>query len=423
MLSTIPRLRWWIGGLLFLSTVINYIDRQTLNVLAPILQKEFSWTNADFATILISFRLAYTLMQAVGGRLIDLLGTRRGLALSVVFYSTVAMLTSLAQGIGGFRTFRFLLGVGEGPNWPGAAKATAEWFPPKERGWAVALYDSGSAVGGAIAPFLVLFAYQFFGSWRPVFVVTGTLGFVWLIAWLWLYHSPEQHPRITEQERAYLRASVEPPAAKQISWWRLLRFRQTWGIVVGRSLLDPYWFLVADWFAIYLVSKGFDVQSSILGFWLPFLAADLGNFCGGGVSSWLIGRGWAVGRARRAVLLVFGPAMLALIPAAFSGNYALIVTLFGFASFAYAACATIFLAFPGDVFKSNAVASVSGLSGAGAGLATLASTYAIGQITDRFSFQPVIIAASIIPCLATVVLVALVRAPRQKDEGGVLNNF
>lgn len=423
MLSTIPHLRWWIGGLLFLSTVINYIDRQTLNVLAPILQKEFSWTNADFATILISFRLAYTLMQAVGGRLIDLLGTRRGLALSVVFYSTIAMLTSLAQGIGGFRAFRFLLGVGEGPNWPGAAKATAEWFPAKERGWAVALYDSGSAVGGAIAPFLVLFAYEFFGSWRPVFVVTGTLGFIWLIAWLWLYHSPDQHPRITEEERAYIRASVEPPAAEQVSWWRLLRYRQTWGIVVGRSLLDPYWFLVADWFAIYLVSKGFDVQSSILGFWLPFLAADLGNFCGGGVSSWLIGRGWAVGRARRAVLLVFGPAMLALIPAAFSGNYALIVTLFGFASFAYAACATIFLAFPGDVFKSNAVASVSGLSGAGAGLATLASTYAIGQITDRFSFQPVIIAASIIPCLATAVLVALVRAPRRKDEGGVLNNF
>ncbi|MBL8295665.1 MAG: MFS transporter, partial [Bryobacterales bacterium] len=149
MLSTIPRLRWWIGGLLFASTVINYIDRQTLNVLAPILKEEFSWTNADFATILISFRLAYTVMQAVGGRLIDLLGTRRGLALSVAFYSIMAMLTSLSQGIGGFRMFRFLLGVGEGPNWPGAAKATAEWFPAKERGWAVALYDSGSAVGGA----------------------------------------------------------------------------------------------------------------------------------------------------------------------------------------------------------------------------------------------------------------------------------
>ena len=423
MLSTIPRLRWWIGGLLFASTVINYIDRQTLNVLAPILKEEFSWTNADFASILISFRLAYTVMQAVGGRLIDLLGTRRGLAISVAFYSVMAMLTSLSQGIGGFRMFRFFLGVGEGPNWPGAAKATAEWFPAKERGWAVALYDSGSAVGGAIAPFLVLFAYQYFGSWRPVFVVTGTLGFLWLIAWLLLYHVPERHPRIGAKELAYIRESVEPPATKQVSWRHLLRYRQTWGIVIGRSLLDPYWFLVADWFAIYLVSKGFDVQSSILGFWLPFLAADLGNFCGGGVSSWLIARGWPVGRARRAVLLIFGPAMLGLIPAAFTSNYVLIVTMFGFASFAYAACATIFLAFPGDVFKSNAVASVSGLSGAGAGLATLASTYAIGQITDRFSFQPIIIAASIIPCLATAVLVALVRAPRQKEEGGVLNNF
>jgi sugar phosphate permease len=361
MPATIPRLRWWIGGLLFASTVINYIDRQTLNVLAPILKDEFSWSNADFATILIAFRVAYTFMQAAGGRLIDLLGTRRGLALSVTFYSAVAMLTSTAQSIGGFRLFRFLLGMGEGPNWPAAAKATAEWFPARERGWAVALYDSGSAVGGAIAPFLVLWAYQYFGSWRPVFVVTGMLGVLWLVAWLLLYYLPEQHARLSPAELAYIRQSVEPPPAHQVSWWRLLRYRQTWGIVLGR--------------------------------------------------------------ARRFVLLIFGPAMLLLIPAAFTSNYFLIISLFGFASFAYAACATIFLAFPGDVFRSNAVASVSGLSGAGAGLGVLASTYLIGQVTDRFSFQPVILAASMIPCLATWVLVKLVRAPARREPDGVLNDF
>lgn len=423
MHATIPRLRWWIGGLLFASTVINYIDRQTLNVLAPILKDEFSWSNADFATILIAFRVAYTFMQAAGGRLIDLLGTRRGLALSVTFYSAVAMLTSTAQGIGAFRLFRFLLGMGEGPNWPAAAKATAEWFPARERGWAVALYDSGSAVGGAVAPFLVLWAYHYFGSWRAVFVATGMLGALWLVAWLLLYHLPEQHARLSSAELAYIRQSVEPPPAGQVSWWRLLRYRQTWGIVLGRALLDPYWFLVADWFAIYLVSKGFNIETSIMGFWLPFLAADLGNFCGGGLSSWLIARGWPVGRARRFVLLIFGPSMLALIPAAFTSNYSLIIALFGFASFAYAACATIFLAFPGDVFRSNAVASVSGLSGAGAGLGVLASTYLIGQVTDRFSFQPVIVAASMIPCLATWVLVKLVRAPARREPDEVLNHF
>src|SRR5689334_13912676 len=168
----IRHLRWWIGGLLFASTVINYIDRQTLSVLGPYLKDEYHWTNSDFATILIAFRVAYTIMQSVSGRMLDWLGTRRGLALSVAFYSVIASLTALAQGLTGFRVFRFLLGCGEAANWPGATKAVSEWFPDKERAWAVALFDSGSSVGGAIAPFLVIYLYKFFGSWRPAFLLT-----------------------------------------------------------------------------------------------------------------------------------------------------------------------------------------------------------------------------------------------------------
>ena len=156
----IRRLRWWIAGLLFASTIINYIDRQTLSVLAPILLVQYHWTNTDFATILIAFRVAYTLMQGGGGRLIDRLGARRGLSLTVTFYSCVASLTALAQGLVSFRIFRFLLGAGEGPNWPGATKVASEWFPDKERAWAVAMFDSGSSIGGAIAPFLALYAYK-----------------------------------------------------------------------------------------------------------------------------------------------------------------------------------------------------------------------------------------------------------------------
>src|SRR5262245_1841420 len=186
-------LRWWIAGLLFASTVINYIDRQTLSVLAPFLKEEYRWTNTDFATILIAFCIAYTVGQAVAGRVLDRMGTRRGLSLSVAFYSLVACATSLAQGMFGFRVCRFLLGVGESANWPGAAKAVAEWFPDRERAWAVALFDSGSSVGGVIAPFLVLHLYQLFGSWRPAFLITGCLGFVWLIFWRLLYQQPEKH--------------------------------------------------------------------------------------------------------------------------------------------------------------------------------------------------------------------------------------
>jgi ACS family hexuronate transporter-like MFS transporter len=418
--------RWWIGGLLFASTVINYIDRQTLSVLAPFLKEEYQWSNADFATILISFRVAYTIMQAVSGRLLDWLGTRAGLALSVCFYSVVACLTSLAQGINGFRAFRFLLGVGEAGNWPGAAKAVSEWFPSRERGWAVALFDSGSSIGGAIAPFLVLFLYQTFGSWRPAFLLTGCLGFLWLAVWLRVYDAPGRHPRISPSELHLIREGQpqdEPVESAGIRWGQLLRYRQTWGIIVGRSLLDPYWFLIAEWFAIYLVSKGFRIEDSVAGFWAPFLAADAGNFFGGGLSSYWIRRGWPVGKARRTVLAIFGPSMLLLIPAAYTSSYWTLIGLFAFATFAYACCATIFLSLPADVFRSRAVASVSGMSGTGAGAVTLLTTYLTGVVADRYSFEPVIIVASVVPCIATLVLVTMVRASRKEDPHGLLQKF
>src|SRR5215470_6984273 len=200
----VGHLRWWIGSLLFASTVINYIDRQTLNVLAPYLKTEYHWTNSDFALIVISFRLSYAVVQFLGGRLIDVLGTRRGLSLTVAWYSVMAMLTSLARGLTSFCAFRFLLGAGEAANWPGATKAVAEWFPAKERGIAVALFDSGSAIGGAVAPSLVVWLYHAFGTWRPAFLITGALGFLWLAAWMAWYRRPEEHPRLGDSERALI---------------------------------------------------------------------------------------------------------------------------------------------------------------------------------------------------------------------------
>src|SRR5689334_6839779 len=201
VLRPIRNLRWWIGGLLFASTVINYIDRQTLNVLAPYLKAEYHWSNSDFALIVIGFRLAYAVVQLIGGRLVDVFGTRRGLGLAVAWYSTMAMLTSLSHGLASFCAFRFLLGAGEAANWPGATKAVSEWFPARERGLAVALFDSGSAIGGAVAPVLVVWLYHTFGSWRPAFAIPGMLGLVWLALWRWNYRQPEDHPGISEAER------------------------------------------------------------------------------------------------------------------------------------------------------------------------------------------------------------------------------
>jgi MFS transporter, ACS family, aldohexuronate transporter len=413
--GSIKHLRWYIGGLLFLSTVINYIDRQTLSVLAPYLKTEHRWTNSDYALILIAFRVAYAVGQTVAGRVIDRLGTRTGLSLSVLWYSIAAMATSLATGLRSFAGFRFALGLGEGGNWPGATKAVAEWFPRRESGWAVALFDSGSSIGGALAPWIVLTAYHGFGSWRPVFVLTGALGFIWLIAFRALYRSPEDHPRVSAEERTYILENRPSSTASDGQPWLVLPYRtllglpQTWGYIISKTFTDPVWFFITDWFAIYLVAKGFKLEESLMGFWVPFLAADLGNFFGGGLSSALIGRGWSVGNARKAIAVIGTAGMMCLVPKVWTNSFSVIVVCFAFATFAYAAFSTIILNLPADLFPSPSVASVSGMGGTGAGLGTIGAFYLTGWVADRYSFAPILLGASLVPVVALAAVLLLVR--------------
>lgn len=409
----IRNLRWYIGGLLFLSTVINYIDRQTLSVLAPYLMREYTWTNTDFAMVLIAFRAAYAIGQTGAGRVIDRLGTRAGLSLSVAFYSVAAIATSLATGLRSLAGFRFALGLGEAGNWPGATKAVSEWFPRKESGWAVALFDSGSSIGGALAPFIVLYIYHQFGSWRPAFIFTGLLGFVWLIAFRMLYRRPEEHPRISPEELRYIvDGRGEAPHAEQqpaLPYRTLLRLPQTWGYILSKSFTDPVWFFITDWFAVYLVAKGFKLEESLAGFWVPFLAADLGNFFGGGVSSMLISRGWGVGAARKAIGVFGTIGMMCLIPTVWADSFLVIVACFAVATFSYAAYSTIILNLPADIFPTTSVASVSGMGGTGAGIGTIMAIYATGWVADHYSFEPILLGASLLPLVALAALLLLVR--------------
>jgi ACS family hexuronate transporter-like MFS transporter len=395
------RLRWYIATLLFLSTVINYIDRQTLNVLGPHLKTEFGWTNADFAWLVIAFRVAYGGGQMFAGRLLDRVGTRAGLTFTVACYSTIAVLTSLATGLRSFAAFRFLLGAAESANWPGATKAVAEWFSPRESGWAVAFFDSGSSIGAAIAPVLVLAIFHVAGDWRPAFIVTGVLGFLWVWLFRATYRSPEGPTESTSDPKAAATASLP--------YGTILRLPQTWGIVIGKALTDPVWFFLTDWFAIYLVSRGFRLEDSLLAFWVPFLAADCGNFFGGGCSSALIERGWSVGAARKIVIVASAAAMTLLVPAAYSTSLAGLTVWLAIATFAYAALSTMILNLPADLYPSGSVASVSGLSGTGAGVGTVLATYLTGMVADRYSFRPVLIVASAIPIVAAAAILVLVR--------------
>ena len=422
--APIKNLRWYIGGLLFLSTVINYIDRQTLSVLGDHLKGEYKWSNTDFAMLIIAFRVAYAFGQTGAGRFLDWIGTRKGLSLGVAFYSVAAMLTSLATGLRSFAFFRFLLGAGEAANWPGATKAVSEWFPKRESGWAVALFDSGSSIGGAIAPILVFGVYHAFGSWRPAFIVTGALGFLWLILFRRLYHRPEDHPRLSAEEREYILAERADAVtdetagrAQRLGYRTLLALPQTWGYIIGKTLTDPVWFFITDWLAILLASKGHRPEESLFAFWIPFLAGDIGNFAGGGFSSWLISRGWPVGAARKLVIVISGIGMTLLMPIVFTNSIFWLVACIAISTLAYAAFSTMVLNLPADIYPTGSVASVSGMGGTGAGLGTIIATYLTGWVSDRYSFEPILIAASLIPLLAMVATLTLVRNNRATREG------
>lgn len=421
--STISSLRWWVAAVLFASTIINYLDRQTLSLLAPFLKVQYHWSNTDYAYIAIAFRVAYTIGQTVFGRLMDKIGTRRGLTLTVAWYSMVSVLTPLADGLFSFGLFRFLLGAGESPNWPAATKAVSEWFPKQERGLATAFFDSGSSVGGAIAPFLVRSIYFRWG-WRPAVAVPGLLGFLWIIVWRKIYQPPEVHPRISEAERTMLAADkrdLAPEAIVRPRWRDLLKFPQTWGTIIARSFTDPVWFFVTDWFPIYLVAKGIDLRSGLLAVWVPFIAADLGNFFGGIASGRLIQRGWSLGNARKAVVVFGGIGVTMLIPTVWTTNLYAITTLFALATFSYAAFSTIANVLPSDLYESGSVASVSGLSGTGSGIGTIIAFQLIGHYSDLrhgvHEFDPIVVVAGLIPFFGMLLVLALIGNTKATREG------
>jgi MFS transporter, ACS family, hexuronate transporter len=429
MPAKIRHLRWWIGGLLFLSTVINYIDRQTLSMLAPFLKEEYHWSNTDYMWLIIAFRIAYAVGQTLSGRLLDRLGTRKGLSLSVVWYSLAAWLTAALAGARTFPIFRFLSGLGESGNWPGATKAVSEWFPRKETGWAVALFDSGSSIGGMVAGMIIVPLYLAFGrEWRPLFLLTGTLGLLWFLAFRWIYDRPETHPRITPEERQYIlsgrgdQTSEPGVVGKALPYSTLLRLPQTWGYVISKSLTDPVWFFITDWFPIFLVAKGFRLESSLVAVWVPFVAADAGNFFGGGFSSFLINRGWSVGRARKAIAVMGGVGMMLLIPAIWVQSLPLLVVCFAVSTFCYAAFSTIILNLPADIYPTASVATVSGMGGTGAGIGTILATLLTGFVADHYSFEPILAGAGSIALLAMLAVLLLARNTRA-TELGVVNRI
>jgi MFS transporter, ACS family, hexuronate transporter len=414
------RLRWWIAWTLFLSTTINYINRQTFSVLAPVITRDFHLSHTQLASILSAFQFSYAWMWLIGGVLLDVIGTRLGLALAVVWWSITSALTGFANSLSQFTIFRFLLGIGEGMNWPGASKAVAEWFPAKERSVAVAIFDSGSSVGGAVAAVAVPWIAIELG-WRYAFALSGVLGFLWLALWLRVYYPLRSHPRLTPQEKATIEAGRdterESGAKGAAKWLGLLKQRNTWGIVLGRSLTDPIWWFYVFWLPQYLSDvRGFSLKQIAAFAWVPFVAADIGNFTGGFASGFLIRRGMPVLRARKWVCALSCLPVIAGIPAARTHNAYWALALIGFAVWGYASWSTMGLTFPSDLFPQDVVGSVTGLSGFGAGHSGAVFTLLVGILVDRFSYYPAFVVAATLPLLATLSILLLLRPGPTKSR-------
>ena len=415
-MKPIKHLRWWIVWTLFCSTVINYIDRQTLSNLAPLITQEFHMTNADYSYIISSFQIAYAIMWLVGGVLLDLIGTRLGLTIAMIWWSLASMLPAFAHSVRALAISRFLLGVGEGFNWPGASKTVAEWFPAKERGLAVGIFDSGSSVGGALAAVMVPWLAIIFG-WRSAFLVAGSLGFLWLGIWLYFYRPMESHPRLGAEERILIESGRDTAVVSSRTgiarYLNLLTQSNVWGIVLGRSLTDPIWWFYIFWLPKYLSdTHGFSLKQIAAFTWLPFVASDIGNFTGGFASGFLIRHGMPVIRARKVVCVASCVPILAGIPAAFVNSPYSALALISLATWGYASWSTMGLTFPSDLFSQDVVASVTGLSGLGAAGLSAVSTLGVGWLVDRYSYAPAFVAAGTMPLLATACVLIFIRASK-----------
>ena len=380
-------------SLAFWATVINYLDRQTLSVAAPVLRDQFHMSNTEYSRVLFAFLLAYTIMNGVSGPLIDRLGTRLGYGLCIAWWSAAAFLHAFARGAASLGVFRFLLGIGEAGNWPGGVKVVAEWFPEKERALACGIFNSGSAVGAILAPPIVVYIMAKSG-WPAAFAMVGVTGFVWLAVWWPVYRTP---------------AGRESQGAKKetarIPVRQLLRSRFVLAFTFSKIFLDPVWYFYIFWFPEYLKrARHFDMASIGEYSWIPFAVAGLGNFAGGFLSGNLLRRGLSVTVARKASVTFFAALMLSAIPAVLAREAWVSIAMVSIAMFGYTGALANMLSMPADVFPGGAVASVYGLASMGSGFGGMLFTLITGWVVDRYSYVPVFIGFGIMPLVCASIL-------------------
>jgi MFS transporter, ACS family, hexuronate transporter len=383
-MAKIRNLRWWIAGLLAAATALSYLDRQSLPIVVNQIRLEIPFSDADYARLNSAFLVAYGLMYAGGGWILDRLGTRPGYALMIVWWSAANFLTGLVSSFFGLQVCRFLLGMGEGGGFPASGKAVSEWFPPRERSFAFGLFNTGSSIGAVIAaPSLAFVAHTL--GWRWVFYLTGTAGFLWAAAWLMFYQRPEKSRHITDQELALsprapsLTAAAEP----RIRWIDLFRYRQVWGLMLAKLLTDSVWFFLLFWLPKYLGDvRGFDIKQIGYYAWIPFVFAGAGSFLGGALGTLLMASGRSLNQSRKIALATAA----AIMPAAALVDYAPVafaIAFYSLALFGHQFWSANVQTLAADLFPSRIVGSVEGLLGSAGSLGAALAAEFFGWLIMR----------------------------------------
>jgi ACS family hexuronate transporter-like MFS transporter len=376
MMST----RWRIAFLVSVGIAISYLDRQTLPVAIKAIERDIPVTNQQFSLLQTAFLITYALMYAGGGKLMDVLGTRRGFTLIMIFWSLACAGHGLASTFVMLAAMRLLLGAGEGGGFPAATRAVTEWFAVKERSTAMGIVNAGTAIGMIVAPPLIALVLSF-ASWRWVFFITGVLGLLWTLWWRREYFPPEQHPRLAEAERQKLPPSTATEPA--LGWLELLRFRQTWGVVLAKFLSDAAWYFYLFWLPKYLYdARGFDIKAVGTFAWIPPAAAGIGCLVGGWFSSWLLQRQLSVDRARK-IALGASAIVMPLILFVPSVPVAWAIALFSIAYFGQQSWSTLVMILPTDIFPKNNVGAVAGLVGFGGAMGGVVFGQLVGYLLDH----------------------------------------
>ncbi len=384
--TTTKNYRWLIVLLLFTATTINYLDRQLIGLLKPILEVEFSWTETDFARIVMAFTAAYAVGLLAFGWFIDKVGTKVGYSVTIIWWSVAGMLHALARSAVGFGVARVGLGLGEAGNYPAAVKTVAEWFPQKERALATGLFNAGTSVG-VVASLLIVPPILSRYGWQEVFWITGSLGFVWLLFWVWLYEIPARQKRLSADEYTYIVSGQEAvtEARASINWFKLFTFPQTWALITGKGLIDPiYWFFLF-WLPSYFSSTfKLDLKKPSLELMLIYTATTVGSIGGGYLSSWLIRRGWPTLKARKTVLIGFAVVELSVILVQFATDVWTAVGLISLAVAVHQAWATNVFTMASDLFPKQAVSSAVGIAGMAGAVGGILFPILVGSLLDSY---------------------------------------